>query len=310
MFYPINNWAYIARKQVEYLLSIVEETTFNKHSLIGLNDQVNNYLNYVWQYIRDNGWLIYNTEKNQVAFNIRLKPRIESGDDYIFAIFAKNDKPSCQEWKLICFAVRGKNGNKFGNLNIDIDLYSDISQSFPSIVIPKEFTLSFGFNHLFVEDQKHPECRAWERIPSAILNRFTDWSSGTKHLLSSLIKFSILNDSENISRYTRTEEDVRTVSTSFDTDKFLKIINFNDEDSLVAKKDKVLNELPYSYLYPVCIQHRNKPDFAMVFRKKGKGKYTQYIGKTILKLADAQMSARVCQPDLKDTWLSDENVNR
>ena len=78
----------------------------------------------------------------------------------------------------------------------------------------------------------------------------------------------------------------------------------------VPTDERVLNELPYSYLYPICILDSNKPDCAMVFRKKGRGEYTQFIGKTILTLSAAQMNARICHPDLEDTWLSNENVNR
>lgn len=309
MTYPINHWAYISPRQIDYLLNTLDGSAFNTDAVIGLSDQVYNYLNYLWLYIKENEWLLFNEDKTRVAFNIRLKPRIELGDDYIFAVFGKNDNPGKQEWKLICFVIRGTNSLKFANVEIDIDLYSDRSAPFPSIVIPNEFTLSFGFNHLFIEDDRHPICRAKGRIPNEILNLFSEWDTTSKRMLCSLIKFSILNDHEGVSRYLQTDENIKLVTTSFNTDKFLRIINF-DDDCRVAKKERILNELPYSYLYPVCIRRFDIPDFAIVFRKKGKGRYTQFIGKTILKLSDAQMSARVCNPVLKDTWLSNENANR
>jgi hypothetical protein len=105
------------------------------------------------------------------------------------------------------------------------------------------------------------------------------------------------------------ENGEKWVTTLFNPDKFLKCLNVNEEES-TPKTERVLNELPVSYMYPVNIQDPKRPDCAMVFRKKGRGEYTQFIGKTILTLSAAQMNARICHPDLEDTWLSNENVNR
>lgn len=107
MLYPINKWAYIAQSQVDYLLKILPNTSFNSKASIDIYTQVYNYLNYIWQHISNNEWLLFNSDKTQVAFNIRLKPRLELGDDYIFAVFEKNIT-SKQEWKLLCFSIRGK----------------------------------------------------------------------------------------------------------------------------------------------------------------------------------------------------------
>ena len=144
-----------------------------------------------------------------------------------------------------------------------------------------------------------------------ILNTFNDLENNSmqRAFLCSLIKFAILNDNENISEYCRMENGEKRVTTSFNPDNFLNCLNVNEEES-TPKTERVLNELPVSYMYPVNIQDPNKPDFVYVFRKKGRGKYTQFIGKTILTLSAAQMNARICHPNLEDTWLSNENVNR
>ena len=303
--YPIKNWAYITDGQIKYLLKLVNESIFNSQGEIDIDDQVWNYLNYMWIYISNNDWLLFSSDKTQVAFNIRLKPRLELGDDYIFAVFSKNDPSYEQEWRLLCFALRGKT-KKIGTTSININLYNDISRPVFAPSPPTKSRLSFGFNHLFKDDKKR-----WERIPQNILNTFNDLKNNSmqRAFLCSLIKFAILNDSENISEYCRMENGEKRVTTSFDPDKFLKCLNVNEEES-TPKTERVLNELPVSYMYPVNIQDPNKPDFVYVFRKKGRGEYTQFIGKTILTLSAAQMNARICHPDLEDTWLSNKNVKK
>ena len=147
--------------------------------ILQLHKKFYNYLNYIWQHISNNDWLLFSSDKRQVAFNIRLKPSIELGDDYIFAVFKKNMTPK-QEWQLLCFSIRGKDSSRFGSVDIKIDLYSDQSQPIPKITIPKDFSLSFGFNHLFVK--KKDENRL-DRIPYAILETFTEWDSESKKML-------------------------------------------------------------------------------------------------------------------------------
>lgn len=303
--YPIKNWAYITDGQIKYLLKLVNESIFNSQGEIDIDDQVWNYLNHRWLYISNNDWLLYSKDKMQVAFNMGLKARIDKGDDYIFAVFSKNDPSYEQEWRLLCFALRGKT-KKIGTTSININLYNDLSRPVFAPSPPTKSRLSFGFNHLFKDDKKR-----WERIPQNILNTFNDLENNStqRAFLCSLIKFAILNDSENISEYCRMENGEKRVTTSFDPDKFLNCLNFKDEDESIPKKDRVLNELPVSYMYPINIQDPNKPDCAMIFRKKGRGEYTQFIGKTILTLSAAQMNARICHPDLEDTWLSNKNVN-
>ena len=303
--YPIKNWAYITDGQIKYLLKLVNESIFNSQGEIDIDDQVWNYLNHRWLYISNNDWLLFSKDKMQVAFNMGLKARIDKGDDYIFAVFSKNDPSYEQEWRLLCFALRGKT-KKIGTTSININLYNDLSRPVFAPSPPTKSRLSFGFNHLFKDDKKR-----WERIPQNILNTFNDLENNStqRAFLCSLIKFAILNDSENISEYCRMENGEKRVTTSFDPDKFLNCLNFKDEDESIPKKDRVLNELPVSYMYPVNIQDPNKPDFVYVFRKKGRGEYTQFIGKTILTLSAAQMNARICHPDLEDTWLSNKNVN-
>ena len=315
--FDINNWAYIAKSQVDYLLELVGTSFFNNES--DIYTQVYNYLNYRWKYISVNDWLLYDNGKNQIAFNIGLKPcEIEKGDDYIFAIFSKNDKLEKQEWKLLCFCIRGYNSLRFKDTEIKIDLYDDRSKPIPKITIPFQFSLSFGFNHIFkVKKDRSGRIiqNRLDRIPNTILERFSNIDNianiddMTKRILCSVIKFAILNDNENISKYNKTENNEKQITTSFDPGKFLLSLNL-ETDETIPKNERVINELPYSYLYPVCIQNPNYPDFAMVFRKKGRGKYTQFVMKTILKLSEAQMDARICKPDLEDTWLSNKNVNR
>lgn len=307
--YPIKNWAYITDGQIKYLLTLVNESIFNSQGKIHICDQVWNYLNYRWLYISNNDWLLFSKDKMQVAFNMGLKARIDKGDDYIFAVFSKNDPSYTQEWQLLGFAIRGKDTQIVTNLgatSININLYNDISRPVFAPSPPTKFRLSFGFNHLFKDDKKR-----WERFPKNILNTFNNLENNStqRTLLCSLIKFAILNDSENISEYCRMENGVKRVTTSFDPDKFLKCLNVNKEES-TPKTERILNELPICYMYPVNIQDPNRPDCAMVFRKKGRGEYTQFIGKTILTLSAAQMNARICHPNLEDTWLSNENVNR
>lgn len=305
-YHNIKNWAYITDGQIKYLLKLVNESIFNSQGEIDIDDQVWNYLNHRWLYISNNDWLLYSKDKMQVAFNMGLKARIDKGDDYIFAVFSKNDPSYEQEWRLLCFALRGKT-KKIGTTSININLYNDISRPVFAPSPPTKSRLSFGFNHLFKDDKKR-----WERIPQNILNTFNDLKNNSmqRAFLCSLIKFAILNDSENISEYCRMENGEKRVTTSFDPDKFLNCLNFKDEDESIPKKDRVLNELPVSYMYPVNIQDPNKPDFVYVFRKKGRGEYTQFIGKTILTLSAAQMNARICHPDLEDTWLSNKNVKK
>ena len=303
--YPINSWAYIADSQIKHLLKLVKESTFNSNGENDIYDQVRNYINYRWQYISNNDWLLFSEDKMQVAFNMGLKSNIELGEDYVFAVFSKNDSSQKQEWRLLCFAIRGKT-KKIGTTSINIDLYEDKSRPVFTPTPPTKCCFSFGFNHLFKDDKKR-----WERIPQNILNTFNDLKNNSmqRAFLCSLIKFAILNDNENISEYCRMENGEKRVTTSFNPDNFLNCLNVNEEES-TPKTERVLNELPVSYMYPVNIQDPNKPDFVYVFRKKGRGKYSQFIGKTIYNLEMAQMNARICHPDLEDTWLSNENVNR
>ena len=302
--YPINSWAYIADSQIKHLLKLVKESTFNSNGENDIYDQVRNYINYRWQYISNNDWLLFSEDKMQVAFNMGLKSNIELGEDYVFAVFSKNDSSQKQEWRLLCFAIRGKT-KKIGTTSINIDLYEDKSRPVFTPTPPTKCCFSFGFNHLFKDDKKR-----WERIPQNILNTFNDLENNSmqRAFLCSLIKFAILNDNENISEYCRMENGEKRVTTSFNPDNFLNCLNVNEEES-TPKTERVLNELPVSYMYPVNIQDPNKPDFVYVFRKKWRGKYTQFIGKTILTLSAAQMNARICHSNLEDTWLSNENVN-
>ena len=302
--YPINSWAYIADSQIKHLLKLVKESTFNSNGENDIYDQVRNYINYRWQYISNNDWLLFSEDKMQVAFNMGLKSNIELGEDYVFAVFSKNDSSQKQEWRLLCFAIRGKT-KKIGTTSINIDLYEDKSRPVFTPTPPTKCCFSFGFNHLFKDDKKR-----WERIPQNILNTFNDLENNSmqRAFLCSLIKFAILNDNENISEYCRMENGEKRVTTSFNPDNFLNCLNVNEEES-TPKTERVLNELPVSYMYPVNIQDPNKPDFVYVFRKKWRGKYTQFIGKTILTLSAAQMNARICHSNLEDTWLSNDNVN-
>ena len=299
-FYPINSWAYIATSQIDYLLKILYDSTFNNCGKTDIYTQVYNYLNYRWEYISNNDWLLYSKDKMQVAFNIGLKPRIENGDDYIFAIFTKNDSLFKQEWRLLCFAMRGKTPKK-----LNIDLYKDESRPVYTPKAPAKFSLSFGFNHIFRDDKDR-----LSRIPQCILHTFNNLENDSlqRELFCRLIKFALLNDNDNISEYNRGGNGKKQVTTSFDPDRFLICLNLKGNKS-TPKKERVLNELPYSYMYPTCMQNPNKPDFVLVFRKKGRGEHTQFIGKTIFDLEMAQISARVCTPDLEDTWLSNDIVN-
>lgn len=306
-FYEINKWAYITKSHVDYLISIIDESKFNKNSKYDdLYTQVYNYLNYRWKHIYENKCLLYDRDGEQVAFNIGLKPRIELGDDYIYAIFSKNKESDKQEWKLLCFSIRGRDSQRYGTTDIKIDLYEDNSEPISQKTIPTQFSMSFGFNHLFNKDKDR-----LERIPNKILQLFPNWEDDEiqRRILSSIIKFAILNDYDNISQYQRKDNNEKLITTSFDPDNFLVCLNTENNEKL-PKEKRVVNELLYSYLYPVCIQNPNIPDFAIVFRKRGIGKKTQFVAKTILKLSDAQMNARVLKPDLDNTWLSDENVNR
>lgn len=307
-YHNIKNWAYITEGQIKYLLKLVNESIFNSQGEINIYDQVWNYLNYRWLYISNNDWLLYSKDKMQVAFNMGLKARIDKGDDYIFAVFSKNDPSYKQEWRLLGFAIRGKDTQivtNIGATSININLYDDISIPVLSPAPPAKFCFSFGFNHLFKDDKKR-----WERFPKNILNTFNDLKNNSmqRAFLCSLIKFAILNDSENISEYCRMENGEKRVTTSFNPDNFLNCLNVNEEES-TPKTERVLNELPVSYMYPINIQDPKRPDCVMVFRKKGRGEYTQFIGKTILTLSAAQMNARICHSNLEDTWLSNENVN-
>ena len=299
-FYAINSWAYIAATKIDCLLEILYDSTFNNCGKTDIYTQVYNYLNYRWEYISNNDWLLYSKDKMQVAFNIGLKPRIENGDDYIFAIFTKNDSLFKQEWRLLCFAMRGKTPKK-----LNIDLYKDESRPVYTPKAPAKFSLSFGFNHIFRDDKDR-----LSRIPQCILHTFNNLENDSlqRELFCRLIKFALLNDNDNISEYNRGGNGKKQVTTSFDPDRFLICLNLKGNKS-TPKKERVLNELPYSYMYPTCMQNPNKPDFVLVFRKKGRGEHTQFIGKTIFDLEMAQISARVCTPDLEDTWLSNDIVN-
>ena len=42
--YPINNWAYITDPQINHLLELVKESTFNSNGENNIYDQVRNYM--------------------------------------------------------------------------------------------------------------------------------------------------------------------------------------------------------------------------------------------------------------------------
>ena len=267
-YHNIKNWAYITDGQIKYLLKLVNESIFNSQGEKDIDDQVRNYLNYRWLYISNNDWLLFSKDKMQVAFNMGLKARIDKGDDYIFAVFSKNDSSYTQEWRLLGFAIRGKDTQIVTNLgatSININLYNDISSPVLTPAPPAKFCFSFGFNHLFKDDKKR-----WERFPKNILNTFNNLENNStqRTLLCSLIKFAILNDSENISEYCRMENGEKRVTTSFDPDKFLKCLNVNEEES-TPKTERVLNELPVSYMYHDKIKLLTNLILYMFLEKKG-----------------------------------------
>ena len=306
--YPINSLPNISSGQIDYLLKMIYESIFNKDGKTDIYTQVNNYLNYRLEYIKFYDWLLYSEDKMQVAFNTGLKSRIAKGEDFVFAIFSRNDSTQKTEWRLLGFALRGKDRIikiRGESIKIKINLYKDESRPVYTPKAPAKFSLSFGFNHIFSDDKDR-----LSRIPQSILNIFNNLKNDSlqRELFCKLIKFALLNDNDNISEYSRIENGEKQVTTSFDPDKFLRCLNIKGDKS-TPKKERVLNELPYSYMYPTCMQDPNKPDFVFVFRKKWRGEYTQFIGKTIYSLEMAQMNARVCKPDLEDTWLSNEIVN-
>ncbi len=289
--YQINRWAYISESKVNKLLDLLYDGTFVSNAEYDITTQVYNYLNVIYEHINDNDWFIYSSDRQRVAFNTYLKPRLELGDDYIFAQFKKNGIQFKQEWELEYFSIRGKNQ---GTVDFGLDKSTPLTYKQLSDKILK---LSFGFNHLFINDKDRIE-----RFPDDILDVFTDLNDEKqKRMLCSLIKFSILNDNDNVSRF-KVVDGEGMVSSSFDSTKFLPCKNS-------TKAGRVLNELPYSFLYPVCLTNPNKPDCAIIFRKQYRGAYTQLVAKTIISLSDAQMDARVYVQDLNGTWLSNENVS-
>lgn len=289
--YPINRWAYISESKVDKLLGLLYDDTFVSNADYDIISQVYNYLNVIFDHVNENDWFIYSPDRQSVAFNTYLKPRLELGDDYIFAQFKKNRSQFKQEWELEYFSIRGRNQ---GSVDFGLDKSTPLAYKPLSDIILK---LSFGFNHLFINDKDRIE-----RFPSEVLDAFTDLSDDKqKRMLCSLIKFSILNDNDNVSKFMVVDGE-GMVSSSFDDKKFLPCKNS-------TRTGRVLNELPYSFLYPVCLTSPNKPDCAMVFRKQYRGVYTQLVAKTIISLSDAQMDARVYVQDLNDTWLSNKNVS-
>lgn len=286
--YPINRWAYISESKVDKLLGLLYDETFVPNDDYDITTQVYNYLNIIYEHISENNWFIYSPDRQHVAFNTYMKPRLELGDDYIFAQFKKNRSQFKQEWELEYFYIRGRNQGA-------VDFGLDRSAPLPyKPISDMTLNLSFGFNHLFIKDKDRIE-----RLPNELLNAFTDLNDDSqKRMLCSLIKFSILNDHENISKY-EVIDGVGMVSSSFDLSKFLPCKNS-------TRSGKVLNELPYGFMYPVCLVNPHKPDCAIIFRKQYRGEHTQLVAKTIISLSDAQMDARVYKPDLTGTWLSNE----
>ena len=251
--YPINKWAYISESKVDRLLGLLYDGTFVSNEDYDIISQVYNYLNVIYEHIKENNWFIYSPDRQSVAFNTYLKPRLELGDDYIFAQFKKNKSQFKQEWELEYFSIRGRHQ---GTVNFGLDKsvplqYKPISDT--------KLNLSFGFNHLFIKDKDRIG-----RFPSKVLDAFTDLNDESqKRMLCSLIKFSILNDHDNISRY-KVIDGTGMISTSFDDSKFLPCKNS-------TRSGNVLNELPYSFMYPVCLINPHKPDCAMIFRKQYRG---------------------------------------
>lgn len=289
--YPINRWAYISESKVDKLLGLLYDGTFISNADYDITSQVYNYLNVIYEHVNENDWFIYSSDRQSVAFNTYLKPRLELGDDYIFAQFKKNKSQFKQEWELEYFSIRGRNQ---GSVDFGLDKSTPLRYKPLSDKILK---LSFGFNHLFINDKDRIE-----RFPSEVLDTFTDLSDEKqKRMLCSLIKFSILNDNDNVSIF-KVVDGEGMVSSSFDDNKFLPCKNS-------TKTGRILNELPYSFLYPVCLTNPNKPDCALIFRKQYRGKHTLLVAKTIISLPDAQMDARVYVQDLNGTWLSNENVS-
>lgn len=298
----ITDWAYINKDSIKYLSTYTQR--FNPN--YDIRKQVLNYLDYIWIYNNNNEWILFDKMREQVAFNTFLKPsQLDEGDDYIYAVFNKNDRIDKQEWKLLCFATRGRTITKFGA--IYLDLYQDCScPPFDKVqsqaINSNSISFSFNFHHLFARDKDR-----LSRIPTEILDLFNISNSQAKSILCNIIKFSILNDFDNITEYTKDKDGKASISTSFDMNKLL-LCQKPDTGSDIPLNQRIINELPYSYLYPVYIRNRNTPDFAFVFRKKGKGMHVHFIGKTILNLFEAQMNARIYCEKLEETWLSNEIV--
>ena len=107
--YPINRWAYISESKVDKLLGLLYDETFVPNDDYDITTQVYNYLNIIYEHISENNWFIYSPDRQHVAFNTYMKPRLELGDDYIFAQFKKNRSQFKQEWELEYFYIRGRN---------------------------------------------------------------------------------------------------------------------------------------------------------------------------------------------------------
>ena len=107
--YPINRWAYISESKVDKLLGLLYDGTFISNADYDITSQVYNYLNVIYEHVNENDWFIYSSDRQSVAFNTYLKPRLELGDDYIFAQFKKNKSQFKQEWELEYFSIRGRN---------------------------------------------------------------------------------------------------------------------------------------------------------------------------------------------------------
>lgn len=292
---------------VRYLLNLVPEKKFRN------NSEIYNHLNHIREYVESNGWIMTSPDGSYRAFNTFLKPKIGLGDDYIYGVLSAKKREEYTQWSILYY-IRGKDSLDVKR-NMDIDLYDDKSTPPPKVSIPNEMEIIFGFNHLFCPKNDKDDYRI-SRLPKNITDILGKMGgiddSKRRDMLCNLIKFAILNSNINegvdVNSHYRVDKDGhRYISTSFNTENLIQFLNFNK-----CKDDEsgVLNEPPISYLYPICIQSPNVPDAAMIFRKKGRGKYTKFIGKTILNLSDARKDANlfIDGDTLESTWLNLENV--
>lgn len=271
----------------QYLPSELDSTTiFHMYAHGDIIDfaAVESHLIWYWHYASKNG------------YRIRCVSKLDGSEYFIFNSFLRtnNGRKKCN----FIYGIAKQKSNCCELLGL--------MEGNPLMKIMDKSTLpqkpSKNFDHISfagLENHLHqPDKNRFSRLPEKIRN----YCNSSYELADYVLK-RLLPAKKNFSKISFNEDTIPLNNAP--KDDFLISQQYNE---IGKSKHKVLNELQYTYLYPICIPTVTQPAAAMAFRRKTNDR-RKLISKTILTLHQARTNAMVFQ-NVDNTWLDPTRWNK